>query len=177
MKRVLGFALLLGLAPQAKADWRERSGVDVFVQPLLGLPVGTLGGRGFAPGGGFRLALGHFDRLKQRASRFELTYDGYSGSAVAPQTGDFFQMSAAVGMGLQFKLRDRWVGQPSGSVGYSLAQAGVEAVGGPFASGGFALLKRARLRHVHYGVEAHGGWWLGAGGGFLRAGPIIRWQR
>ncbi len=177
MYRLLCLGLVLGWSQSAQADWRERSGIDVFVQPLLGLPVGTLGGRGFAPGGGFRLALGHFDRLKQRASRFEFTYDGYSGSAVAPQTGDFFQISAAIGVGLQFKLRDRWIGQPAGSVGYSLAQAGVEAVSGAFASGGFALLKRARLRHIHYGVEAHGGWWLGAGGGFIRAGPIIRWQR
>jgi len=177
MARIVWFGLLVSLAFEARADWRERSGIDVFVQPVVGMPVGTLGGRGFASGGGFRLAVGHFDRLKQRASRFELTYDGYSGSAVPPQTGDFFQMSAAIGMGLQFKLRDRWVGQPSGSVGFSLAQAGVEPVGGPFASGGFALLKRARLRHVHYGVEAHGGWWLGAGGGFIRVGPIIRWQR
>jgi len=177
MARLLVVGSLLLSSFPARADWRERSGIDVFVQPLLGLPVGTLGGRGFAPGGGFRLAVGHFDRLKQRASRFELTYDGYSGSAVSPQTGDFFQMSAAIGLGLQFKLKDRWVGQPSGSLGFSLAQAGLEPVGGVFGSGGFALLKRARLRHVHYGVEAHGGWWLGAGGGFIRAGPIIRWQR
>jgi hypothetical protein len=175
LRRLAGLPLLL-VAFAAQADWRPAGGVMGFIAPHLSLPVTAFAGRSQQLGGGSRLGIGWQSADSARFASLRLTTDGMPGGREAG--GDLFAYGIALAAGTEVAAAPRWSLASWGGVGWSMATgAGGAAHDGLEVSAGFAVMRRARMRHIHTGVELSGAWMFEPQGLVLRIGPMIRWRQ
>jgi hypothetical protein len=174
-RQLLWIAVLIGGTP-ASADWRPTGGLTGFVAPHLSLPVTAMGGKSLGLGGGTRLGLGWQSADAARFTTLRLTTDGFSGDR--EQGGDLFAYGVAIAAGTEIVASRRWSLASWGGLGWNMASGpGGQAFDGLEASAGFAVLRRARMRHLHVGLELSGAWLFAPEGLVIRIGPVVRWRR